>query len=148
MPERWERLRNGQAISLNELDAAAAELIERCGRFGVWLLSGELGSGKTTLIKAVCVRLGVVGTMTSPTFSIVNEYDLRAGGKVYHFDFYRLRSEQEAFDIGAEEYFESGSYCFVEWPEKIPTLVPARHAAIRIHPDSRGLRLIEFMLYE
>jgi tRNA threonylcarbamoyladenosine biosynthesis protein TsaE len=83
-----------------------------------------MGAGKTTFIKAICEQLGVKDTISSPTFSIVNEYLTTKGDKVFHFDFYRIKTEQEAYDMGYEDYFYSKAYCFVEWPEKIETLLP------------------------
>ena len=148
MPEVWGRIQGGQAVSLEELNAAAAELIRKCSAFKVWLFSGEMGAGKTTLIKAVCRGLGVEGGMSSPTFSIVNEYDRQQGGKIYHFDFYRLKNEQEAYDLGAEEYLDSGNFCFVEWPEKIKKMIPQQHASIKIQHHDPLHRIIEYACYE
>jgi len=148
MPEVWERIRGGQALSLSDLEGAASELIRKCSPFNVWLFSGEMGAGKTTLIKAVCEQLGVKGGMSSPTFSIVNEYDRQQGGKIYHFDFYRLKNEQEAYDLGADEYFDSGNFCFIEWPEKIPSLIPPYHAAIKIQTSDPLHRIIEYACYD
>lgn len=82
-----------------------------------------MGAGKTTLIKAVCKALQVTDEITSPTFSLVNEYKTATGGTVYHFDFYRIRSIEEAYDIGYEDYFYSGNICLIEWPEKIAALL-------------------------
>ena len=90
-----------------------------------------MGAGKTTFIKAICQYLGVKEHATSPTFSIVNEY-VGTEGKIYHFDFYRLKNETEALDMGYEEYFYSGSYCFVEWPEKIPNLLPDHYIRVSV----------------
>lgn len=100
-----------------------------------------MGAGKTTLIKILCAKLGVEDSVTSPTFSIVNEY---AGneGPVYHFDFYRLKSQNEALDMGYEEYFYSGNYCFIEWPEKIAGLIPEQYTGVRIHVADDGSRQI------
>jgi len=91
-----------------------------------------MGAGKTTLIKLLCACLGATDPVTSPTFSIVNEYNC-TGNKIYHFDFYRLKNQTEAFDMGYEEYFYSGAYCFIEWPEKIPDLLPEHHIKIQIN---------------
>ncbi|MDB5032066.1 MAG: tsaE [Mucilaginibacter sp.] len=89
-----------------------------------------MGAGKTTLIKSLCEVLGVTGSVTSPTFAIVNEY--AGDSKIYHFDFYRLKNQTEALDMGAEEYFYSGNYCFLEWPEKIPDMLPHHYISISI----------------
>lgn len=99
------------------------------------LLKGNLGAGKTTIIKEFCRQLGVEDQATSPTFSIVNEYSTTVKEPVYHFDFYRLESLEEAYDIGAEEYFFSNHWCFVEWPEKVIDLIPMKHHTITIRTD-------------
>lgn len=133
---------------LNELDTVAHQLLAEGGRHGasgqrVWLFEGEMGAGKTTLIKALCRAVGVVSLVQSPTFSIVNEYTTHEGKSVYHFDCYRLRNEAEALDIGIEEYFDSGNYCFVEWPERISALWPATYYQIRLTADPHGRRTAE-----
>jgi tRNA threonylcarbamoyladenosine biosynthesis protein TsaE len=148
MSEVWERIGGGRALSLDALKAAAGELIEKCNTTKVWLFYGEMGSGKTTLIKAICERLGVGKGMSSPTFSIVNEYETRQGGIIYHFDFFRLKNEQEAYDLGAEEYFDSGNFCFVEWPEKIPSLIPERHVKVKITPTDPANRMIAYTYHD
>lgn len=117
--------------SQEELPSIARRLLVEARDQNVWLFYGEMGVGKTTLIKAICQELGVKDITSSPTFSIVNEY-AGADGPIYHFDFYRIQSEQEALDLGYEEYFYSGQYCFVEWPELIPSLLPEDAAAIHI----------------
>src|SRR5690606_36136420 len=104
------------------------------------LFYGPMGAGKTTLIKAICGQLEVTDATASPTFSIVNEYTTPRG-PVYHFDFYRIKSEQEAFDLGYEEYFYSGNYCFVEWPEKIAGLLPPDAVSVRIDAEADGKRI-------
>jgi tRNA threonylcarbamoyladenosine biosynthesis protein TsaE len=108
----------------------------------VVLLVGEMGAGKTTLIKALVASLGVQNATSSPTFSLVNEYHTEANGPVYHFDVYRIKEETEAYDFGMDEYLYSGHWCFVEWPEKIPTLIPQAHSTIKIKvlsPTTREL---------
>lgn len=109
---------------LTELPRAASELLSFAGQERVWAFYGEMGVGKTTLIKEICSALSVIDPVSSPTFAIVNEYHANAVPSVYHFDFYRIKDEREALEIGAEEYFYSGNYCFIEWPEKIPHLLP------------------------
>ncbi|WP_312695893.1 tRNA (adenosine(37)-N6)-threonylcarbamoyltransferase complex ATPase subunit type 1 TsaE [Sphingobacterium mizutaii] len=113
------------------LAAAAAWLIENAGEKRVFVFQAPMGAGKTTFIKAICAYLNVEDSTSSPTFSIVNEYHTE-NGPIYHFDFYRLKSEQEAYDLGYEEYFYSGDYCFIEWPEKIPNLIPEDAAIVKI----------------
>ncbi len=102
---------------------------------------GKMGVGKTTLIKDLCAVLGVGDNVCSPTFAIVNEYSTAEGDPVYHFDFYRLKSVAEAYDIGYEEYFYSGCYCFTEWTEKIEELLPERYVRVEI-VEQNGLRTL------
>ena len=117
--------------TLDDIQAAAQKLTGLIGNQKVLLFYGEMGAGKTTLIKQICKALGVTDNITSPTFSIVNEYRITTG-KIYHFDFYRLKNQTEAMDMGCEEYFYSGDYCFIEWPEMIPDLIPDAHLKISI----------------
>jgi tRNA threonylcarbamoyladenosine biosynthesis protein TsaE len=143
MDSAWKGVAQGKSLPVNELEQAAHELLKISNGRKVWLFFGEMGAGKTTLIKEICKVLGVSAGTSSPTFSIVNEY--AAGSEtIYHFDFYRLKSETEAYDIGTEEYFDSGKYCFVEWPEKIPTLWPSDFLSVRIRQDSKLTRVIEY----
>jgi tRNA threonylcarbamoyladenosine biosynthesis protein TsaE len=104
------------------------------------LFNGEMGVGKTTLIKQLCVNLGVKEQTSSPTFSLVNEYQTIDNQLVYHFDFYRLNSETEALDMGVDDYFYSNNYCFIEWSEKIPNLIPEHHSKIEITLLENGNR--------
>ncbi|MBV8389613.1 MAG: tRNA (adenosine(37)-N6)-threonylcarbamoyltransferase complex ATPase subunit type 1 TsaE, partial [Mucilaginibacter sp.] len=109
--------------SIDELKHAAEQLISFGGLEKIFLFYGDMGAGKTTLIKSLCDNLRVKEPATSPTFSIVNEYQGESS-RIYHFDFYRLKNQSEALDLGYEEYFYSGNYCFIEWPEEIPDLWP------------------------
>jgi len=127
---------------LNDLPRAAKELIDFAGPNRVFLFYGEMGAGKTTLIKSVCKVLGVLDPVSSPTFSIVNEY-LSDSESVYHFDFYRIKNETEAYDLGYEDYLYSGNYCFIEWPEKIANLLPERFVKVVLAEISGHARLIE-----
>lgn len=129
--------------SLDELEEVAHLLIQDAGSQHIWLFEGEMGAGKTTLIKALCRVLDVVSVVQSPTFGLVNEYTTQQGEPVYHFDCYRLRNEAEALDIGVEEYFDSGSYCFVEWPERIRNLWPASYFSIQLTADLTGKRTVK-----
>ena len=117
--------------SPTQLQTAATEIISFAGDTRIFLFYGEMGAGKTTLIKALCEFLGTTENVTSPTFSIVNEY-IGGSRKIYHFDFYRLKNQSEALDMGYEEYFYSDAYCFIEWPERIPDLLPQHYVNINI----------------
>ena len=144
MPDVWQVAAGGVEVSQDELDRIALELLSAAGNSNVWLLSGEMGSGKTTLIKAVGKALAVPEGMSSPTFSLVNEYKTGEGRKIYHFDLFRLKDEKEVFDIGVEEYFDSNGLCLVEWPEKLGGLTPANSFKIRITPSGPLHRIIEY----
>jgi len=125
-------------FSLDEIDNVAQKIISENPK-KVILFHGDMGVGKTTLIKALAKQLGVSEATSSPTFSLVNEYQTIDNQSVYHFDFYRLNNEIEALDMGIEEYLYSGSWCFIEWAEKIPNLIPEEHSVITIQllPDGR-----------
>jgi tRNA threonylcarbamoyladenosine biosynthesis protein TsaE len=118
--------------NLEEISEVARNLSKEFRHSGVWCFIGEMGAGKTTLIKAICREWGVEGEMSSPTFSIVNQYQAQER-TIYHFDFYRLRNLQEALDIGVEEYFFSGDYCLIEWPQQIESLLPDQYLEIHIN---------------
>lgn len=107
---------------------------------------GSMGAGKTTFIKEVCRQLKVKEVVTSPTFSLVNEYTLPNNNKVYHFDFYRIKKEEELYDMGYEDYVYGDAYCFIEWPEKAPDLIPSHFKKIRIEETSSGKRQLEVNL--
>lgn len=134
-------------VSLADLENVANKLIKHAGDEKIWLFYGEMGSGKTALIKALCKAIGVQDLVNSPTFSIVNEYLTDAGSNVYHFDFYRIKNEAEAYDIGTEDYFYSGRYCFIEWPEKIPSLIPSAHVHINIQEENTKHRTIAISVH-
>ncbi|NDW19025.1 tRNA (adenosine(37)-N6)-threonylcarbamoyltransferase complex ATPase subunit type 1 TsaE [Dysgonomonas sp. 216] len=110
--------------SLEVIDKAASEFVEAMGDNTVFAFRGSMGAGKTTFITAICKALGVDDVINSPTFAIVNEYRSGSGELIYHFDFYRINKIEEVFDFGYEDYFYSGSICFIEWPEKIESLLP------------------------
>jgi tRNA threonylcarbamoyladenosine biosynthesis protein TsaE len=131
---------------LTEVDAVVQQLIAEAGPEHVWLFEGDMGVGKTTLIKAICRALGVVSVVQSPTFGLVNEYTTQTGDSVYHFDCYRLRNEAEALDIGLDEYLDSGQYCLIEWPERIASLWPASYYLIDLTIDSSGIRTVKTVL--
>jgi tRNA threonylcarbamoyladenosine biosynthesis protein TsaE len=127
--------------SESQLEKVAGDLLQFAGSQRIFLFYGEMGAGKTTFIKALCRRLGVSEGMSSPTFSIINEYLARDGKKIYHFDFYRIKSEQEAIDAGVEEYFDSGSYCLIEWPEKIINLLPEPGIRVEIRTEGTNRQI-------
>ena len=107
------------------------------------LFNGEMGAGKTTLIKELAKQLGIEDVANSPTFSLVNEYHTNSGETIYHFDFYRINSEEEAYDIGIEEYFHSDAWCFIEWGVKVENLLPLDIISIKIDILSEHQRTIE-----
>ena len=126
--------------TLSELPSAAKQLLQSCSGKKIFAFYGEMGSGKTTFIKALCEALGVGDRISSPTFSIVNEYSSAKGEKIFHFDFYRIKSLNEAYDMGYEDYFYSNAYCFIEWPEKIEELLPPDYVKVNIsvNPEQPG----------
>ena len=115
-----------------ELEAASTSLLELISDNNIVCFYGEMGVGKTTFIKEICKKLGVEGVVSSPTFSLVNEYLTENDESVYHFDFYRIEKEEEAFDIGYEEYFYQGNLCLIEWPEKIASIIPDNIVKVQI----------------
>lgn len=129
-------------FSIDQLAEVSEQIINQSPN-KVILFNGEMGVGKTTLIKQLCKTLGVKDATSSPTFSLVNEYLADNNQTVYHFDFYRLNKETEALDMGVDDYFYSGSWCFVEWPEKIENLIPHQHTVITIELLPNGDRLLE-----
>lgn len=133
--------------SLGELADRASEIASILPASGVILFIGEMAAGKTTTIKYLCREWGVEDQVQSPTFSLVNEYRTSRGEVIYHFDFYRLEDEEEAMDMGYEDYFYSRARCLVEWPEKIPTLLPEIRTEIRIE-NSDGVRTVSVFVPE
>ena len=131
--------------NLEQLPKIAKEILEYSSPHKKFLFYAEMGVGKTTLIKELSLQLGVTDVVSSPTFSIVNEYISSSDGKIYHFDFYRLKGEKEAFDMGYEEYFFGDDYCFIEWPEKIPNLIEDDMVAIKMQLNGTK-RVIEIII--
>ena len=132
-----------RVFKLNDVDALAKELSTRISH-PIVLFDGSMGMGKTTLIKALCNRLNVIDTVSSPTFSLINEYKTKDGKSIYHFDCYRLETPEEAYDFGAEEYLDSGSICLIEWAEKIQPLLPQQVHHIKLEYIDQNTRKIEF----
>lgn len=131
---------------LDEIDVVAQTILKQ-NPSRVILFQGEMGVGKTTLIKALTKALGVLETTSSPTFSLVNEYQNKDTQALYHFDFYRIKKETEALDMGVDEYLYSGNWCFIEWAENIPNLIPTKYSKISITSDLRGQRKLNFATY-
>ena len=129
--------------SINDLPEAADAILEALNGRSIVAFWGEMGAGKTTLIRALCDRLGVTDTVTSPTFALVNEYHTETGEPIYHFDFYRINRIEEVFDFGYEEYFYSGNLCLIDWPEKIEGLLPEETLSVRIRITGDESRTIE-----
>lgn len=129
--------------SLDKIDIAVKEFIKEMGDNTVFAFRGEMGAGKTTFIKAICENLGVSDTINSPTFAIVNEYRSDSAELIYHFDFYRINKIEEAYDFGYEDYFYSGSLCFIEWPEKIESILPHDTVDVEISVLEDGTRDVQ-----
>jgi tRNA threonylcarbamoyladenosine biosynthesis protein TsaE len=129
-------------FSIDQLATVAQQILDQNPN-KVILFNGEMGVGKTTLIKQLCKTLGVEEATSSPTFSLVNEYQTAKNQIVYHFDFYRLNQESEALDMGIEDYLYSGNWCFIEWSEKIENLIPEQHSIITIELLADGNRFLE-----
>jgi tRNA threonylcarbamoyladenosine biosynthesis protein TsaE len=133
-----------QSFAIDQVEQVASKLLKTAQDLRIWLFYGDLGAGKTTLIKAICKQLDVPeSVLSSPTFSIINEYRGK-DSLVYHFDFYRMRNEAEILDLGIEEYFESNAYCFVEWPERLGSLMPDHYFKVSITHSGNDSRTIEF----
>ena len=131
-------------LLLNEKNetVSAMEILRATEPHRVFAFEGQMGAGKTTFIKKLCEEMGTIDVVNSPTFAIVNVYDVEQPyrGEVYHFDCYRLKDIREAMDFGAEEYLYSGNYCFIEWPEKIEPLLPEDTIWVKIIPQENGER--------
>lgn len=129
-------------FQLSAIQEAARKFVAAIGNRTVFAIYGGMGAGKTTFIKAVCAELGVTeDVVASPTFAIVNEYE-SSDGPIYHFDFYRLKNLSEAYDMGCEDYFYSGHFCFLEWPELVEPILPENTARVEIEEGEDGIRIL------
>lgn len=127
---------------ISGINKAAGQFIAGMGDGKVFAFYGAMGAGKTTFIKAVCEELGVLETIASPTFAIINEYRDSKGNSIYHFDFYRINKLEEVFDFGYEDYFYSGNLCFIEWPELVEPLLPDNAVKVYITETDNGKRTL------
>lgn len=130
--------------SLDTIQEAAKEFINRMGEGKVFAFYGKMGAGKTTFIKALCETLGVKDVITSPTFSLINEYTDGKGNSIYHFDFYRIKKLEEVYDMGYEDYFYSGNLCLLEWPELIEEILPENVIKVTIEEQADGTRKLKY----
>ncbi len=131
-----------ECFTEDQLGDIASKILKKYPEQRVFAFYGAMGVGKTTLIKAICQKLGIIDIAGSPTFSIVNQYQTRQGNRINHFDFYRMKKPEEAFDIGYEEYLYSGEFCFMEWPEIIEHLLPEDCCRVYLE-DRNGKRFIK-----
>jgi tRNA threonylcarbamoyladenosine biosynthesis protein TsaE len=128
--------------SIKALGSTAHKLIEQFPGQRVFALYGKMGAGKTTFIQAICRQLDTPDNVTSPTFALINEYKTRSGNSIFHFDFYRIKDMEEVFDLGYEDYFYSGNYCLIEWPELIEPLLPQDYVEVSIEVNEEEARII------
>lgn len=133
-------------FSIEEIDEVIKSVLD-ANPNKVILFNGEMGVGKTTFIKSLCKALGVQEATSSPTFSLVNEYETNDGNAIYHFDVYRLKNENEAYDMGMDEYLYSGAWNFIEWAEKIPSLIPDHYSVIDLTKLADGKRKLVLINY-
>ncbi len=127
---------------LHEYEAAAQTFIKLMGDKKIFAFYGKMGVGKTTFVKSLCKALGVNDTVNSPTFAIVNEYADKEGSTIYHFDFYRIKSVAELFNLGYEDYFYSNAICFIEWPQLAEEILPEESVKVTIEEEDDGTRCI------
>ena len=128
---------------ISALQDTAQQLLNKFPEDRIFAFYGAMGAGKTTFIKALCRELGSKDNITSPTFALINEYSTQKGAIIYHFDFYRIKKLEEAYDMGYEDYIYSGNYCFIEWPEMIQSLLPTEIVEVKISEAENGNRLLE-----
>ena len=130
------------SVTVDVLSEVAHDIVSHLSESKIILFYGEMGAGKTTLIKEICKQMGVVDTMSSPTFSVVNEYRTSDNKIIYHFDLYRIKNMEECLDLGMEEYLYSGNYCFIEWPDVALPLLPEKYYSLHIKTSSDNMRSI------
>jgi tRNA threonylcarbamoyladenosine biosynthesis protein TsaE len=131
-----------EVVQLKELDTVAKALINQFSDHRIFAFYGKMGAGKTTFIQSICKSLETDDNVTSPTFALINEYKTRQQKSIFHFDFYRIKDIEEAFDLGYEDYLFSGNYCLIEWPEMIEPLLPENIVKVKIEVTEDGERNI------
>ena len=131
-------------VDAQGVEVTATDILDKCGSARVFAFDGKMGAGKTTFIKHLCEAMGTEDVVNSPTFAIVNVYEVASGEEVYHFDCYRIKDIREAMDFGAEEYLYSGNYCFIEWAEMIESLLPEDTVWVKIEVEENGERTLSF----
>lgn len=131
-------------VNAQGIEVTATDILDKCGSARVFAFDGKMGAGKTTFIKHLCEAMGTEDVVNSPTFAIVNVYEVASGEEVYHFDCYRIKDIREAMDFGAEEYLYSGNYCFIEWAEMIEPLLPEDTVWVKIEVEDNGERTLSF----
>ena len=131
-------------VDAQGVEVTATDILDKCGSARVFAFDGKMGAGKTTFIKHLCETMGTEDVVNSPTFAIVNVYEVASGEEVYHFDCYRIKDIREAMDFGAEEYLYSGNYCFIEWAEMIEPLLPEDTVWVKIEVEENGERTLSF----
>jgi tRNA threonylcarbamoyladenosine biosynthesis protein TsaE len=128
------------------LAVAARQLLKISGDKKIFAFYGAMGAGKTTFIKAICEELGAIDIISSPTFTLVNEYKTTGGDSIFHIDFYRIKKQEEVFDFGIEEYLTGESYCFMEWPELVEEILPSETVKVKIKADESEQRILSISL--